>query len=147
MWDDNHYHSGILCFFSPFPRTVGHGRSEGERVHVEDVDSYVQDVIRHVEHMKGEYPNLPCILLGHSMASCSLTPNRAHLNPPPLSLGRSHCSPCEQVVDSQLCLESWNSAIYIYTCSCLLLLNDKSTTRSVFPVPATQLATHAHAPI
>ena len=109
------------------PRTVGHGHSEGERVHVEDVDSYVQDVIRHVEHMKGKYPHLPCILMGHSMVSCSLTPNRAHLDPPPLYRAASLQS-MRASCRLTLCLESWNSAftpsnkqlhvcIYIYTCS------------------------------
>ena len=48
---------------------VGHGRSEGDRVHVEDVDTYVQDAIRHVELMKNKYPHLPCILMGHSMVT------------------------------------------------------------------------------
>lgn len=48
---------------------MGHGRSEGERVHVENIDTYVQDVIHHVELIKEEYPSLPCTLLGHSMAS------------------------------------------------------------------------------
>ena len=47
--------------------TVGHGRSEGDRVHVETVDSYVQDIIHRVELMKSDYPHLPCILMGHSM--------------------------------------------------------------------------------
>ena len=46
---------------------VGHGRSEGERVDVENIDTYVQDVIHHVELMKNKYPHLPCILMGHSM--------------------------------------------------------------------------------
>ena len=36
-------------------------------MHVEDGDTYVQDVIHHVELMKNKYPHLPCILMGHSM--------------------------------------------------------------------------------
>ena len=52
---------------------VGHGNSEGERVHVEDVDTYVKDVIHHVELMKNKYPHLPCILIGHSMVLKSET--------------------------------------------------------------------------
>ena len=49
--------------------TVGHGHSEGERVHVKDVDTYVDDVINHVDLMKIKYPHLPYILMGHSMVS------------------------------------------------------------------------------
>ena len=38
-------------------------------MHVEDIDTYVQDVIHHIEMMKNEYPHLPCILIGHSMVN------------------------------------------------------------------------------
>jgi acylglycerol lipase len=52
----------------PAPARVGHGHSDGERVHVENIDTYVQDVINHVELMKSKYPpHLPYILMGHSM--------------------------------------------------------------------------------
>jgi pimeloyl-ACP methyl ester carboxylesterase len=35
---------------------------------VENIDTYVQDVINHVELMKSKYPpHLPYILMGHSM--------------------------------------------------------------------------------
>ena len=54
--------------------TVGHGRSEGDRVHVETMDSYVQDIIHRVELMKSDYPHLPCILMGHSMVHTQLGP-------------------------------------------------------------------------
>jgi alpha-beta hydrolase superfamily lysophospholipase len=56
--------NGLLMFGHDH---VGHGRSEGDRVYVEDIDAYVQDVIHHVELMKNDYPHLPCILMGHSM--------------------------------------------------------------------------------
>ena len=36
---------------------------------MEDIDTYVQDVIHHVELMKDRYSQLPCILMGHSMVS------------------------------------------------------------------------------
>ena len=47
--------------------TVGHGRSEGDRVDVNSIDTYAVDVMTHVEQVKAEYPDTPCILLGHSM--------------------------------------------------------------------------------
>ena len=59
------YHHVLACAHEI--HVVGHGRSEGDRVYVEDIDTYVQDVIHHVELMKSDYPHLPCILMGHSM--------------------------------------------------------------------------------
>lgn len=46
---------------------VGHGRSEGARVHVEDVKHYTQDVEHHVSEVKKEFPELPCFIVGHSL--------------------------------------------------------------------------------
>lgn len=46
---------------------VGHGRSEGDRVHIETFDTYVLDVVNHIEDMKAQYPGVPSMLLGHSM--------------------------------------------------------------------------------
>lgn len=46
---------------------VGHGQSEGERVYIDSVDTYVQDVVQHIVEMKKRYPDLPCLLMGHSM--------------------------------------------------------------------------------
>lgn len=48
---------------------VGHGQSEGERVYIDSVDTYVQDVVQHIVEMKKRYPDLPCLLMGHSMVS------------------------------------------------------------------------------
>ncbi len=48
---------------------VGHGKSGGERVHVEDMSVYVKDIVSHVEDMKAQHPELPCFLMGHSMVS------------------------------------------------------------------------------
>ena len=42
-------------------------------MYVEDIDTYVQDVIAHVELMKNRYPQLPCILMGHSMVSLTFS--------------------------------------------------------------------------
>lgn len=46
---------------------VGHGKSEGDRAHIEDYGHYVQDVIRTIEETKSRFPTLPCYLMGHSM--------------------------------------------------------------------------------
>ena len=55
----------LLCF------TVGHGNSEGDRVHVETFDTYVQDVAGHMEEMTSKHPGVPSMMLGHSMVSCN----------------------------------------------------------------------------
>ena len=34
---------------------------------MENVDTYVQDVIPHVELMRDKYAHIPCIIMGHSM--------------------------------------------------------------------------------
>jgi len=59
----------VVFWASFFSSSVGHGRSEGDRVHVETFDTYVLDVIQHVEKMKREYSDIPCLLMGHSMVS------------------------------------------------------------------------------
>jgi len=46
---------------------VGHGKSEGVRVHVDSVDDYVSDVLNHVQLMKEEHPQIPSFAIGHSM--------------------------------------------------------------------------------
>jgi alpha-beta hydrolase superfamily lysophospholipase len=46
---------------------VGHGRSDGERVLIEDFEPVVGDVHRVVEQAQQAYPNLPVVLVGHSM--------------------------------------------------------------------------------
>jgi lysophospholipase len=44
----------------------GHGRSEGRRVHVDDVDDYVADVRAALEEVRRRHPGVPVFLLGHS---------------------------------------------------------------------------------
>jgi acylglycerol lipase len=44
----------------------GHGRSEGRRVHVDDVDDYVADVRAALEGVRRRNPGLPVFVLGHS---------------------------------------------------------------------------------
>ena len=51
-------------------RVVGHGLSEGDRVHIDTIETYARDVIQHVERLKVQHPTLPVFLFGHSMVSC-----------------------------------------------------------------------------
>jgi alpha-beta hydrolase superfamily lysophospholipase len=46
---------------------VGHGRSEGERVLIDDIEEVCEDVHLLEAHARGEYPSLPVVLIGHSM--------------------------------------------------------------------------------
>ncbi|GAA4929608.1 alpha/beta hydrolase [Streptomonospora halophila] len=45
----------------------GHGRSSGERVHIDDFDGVVEDVHRLVTQARTAYRTLPLVLVGHSM--------------------------------------------------------------------------------
>ncbi|KAK3800510.1 hypothetical protein RRG08_043828 [Elysia crispata] len=45
----------------------GHGRSEGDRVHIDDFRHYSRDVFAHIDRIKMDYPSLPVYILGHSM--------------------------------------------------------------------------------
>lgn len=46
---------------------VGHGMSEGDRVHVEKIEDYVDDLRQHMDMMCNKHPNLPVFVIGHSM--------------------------------------------------------------------------------
>ncbi|XP_065916461.1 monoglyceride lipase-like [Dysidea avara] len=46
---------------------VGHGKSDGDRVHIDDFQIYVRDVVQHIELLKAKYTNIPVFLMGHSM--------------------------------------------------------------------------------
>jgi len=46
---------------------VGHGRSEGDRVHIDKFDTFVNDTIQHVDIVKKRHPGINCFLIGHSM--------------------------------------------------------------------------------
>jgi alpha-beta hydrolase superfamily lysophospholipase len=49
------------------PDHVGHGRSAGERVVVEDFEDVVTDVHAVADLARAAYPGLPLVLVGHSM--------------------------------------------------------------------------------
>lgn len=50
-----------------------HGKSEGERGHIESFKVYQQAVLELVERSKAQFPNLPIVLLGHSMGGLIAT--------------------------------------------------------------------------
>ena len=49
------------------PDHVGHGRSDGERVLIEDIDEVAADLHRVAERARQHHPGLPLVLLGHSL--------------------------------------------------------------------------------
>lgn len=46
---------------------VGHGKSEGDKVHIDDFRFYVHDLEQHVTAVKKQFPDIPCFVQGHSM--------------------------------------------------------------------------------
>ncbi|XP_055958475.1 monoglyceride lipase [Patella vulgata] len=47
---------------------IGHGQSEGARVHIDDFDYYVRDVFQHIEDVQKKFDaDIPCFIIGHSM--------------------------------------------------------------------------------
>lgn len=52
---------------------AGHGRSEGERGLVTDLERSVDDVARIVARAREEYPELPLVMIGHSMGGIVAT--------------------------------------------------------------------------
>ncbi|MGH8794510.1 MAG: lysophospholipase [Stackebrandtia sp.] len=46
---------------------MGHGKSDGERVLIEDYEEVVADVRRVEEKARGTHPHVPVVLVGHSM--------------------------------------------------------------------------------
>lgn len=56
-------HGAVVCG----PDHLGHGRSAGERVLIEDVDDVVADLHTVVQSAREDHPDLPVVLVGHSM--------------------------------------------------------------------------------
>ncbi|PIK40283.1 putative monoglyceride lipase isoform X1 [Apostichopus japonicus] len=46
---------------------IGHGKSEGVRIDVEEFSFYARDCFQHVDMMKEKHPNLPLFVVSHSM--------------------------------------------------------------------------------
>jgi alpha-beta hydrolase superfamily lysophospholipase len=45
---------------------VGHGRSEGLRGYVDNLEHYATDIINYIDIMKSQYPSLPMFLMGQA---------------------------------------------------------------------------------
>lgn len=52
---------------------VGHGNSSGERVHITTFQTYVRDIVQHIEMLKQSHTDIPFFLLGHSMGGTVAT--------------------------------------------------------------------------
>lgn len=57
----------VLSVFLSLSLSVGHGQSEGERMIINNFQTYIRDSLQHIDIMKGRYPNLPVFIIGHSM--------------------------------------------------------------------------------
>ena len=55
------------CISQFFLFTVGHGKSGGDRVHISDYQTYVRDVIQHLEVIKSKHSDLSLFIIGESM--------------------------------------------------------------------------------
>ncbi len=55
------------------PDHAGHGRSEGERARIEDLESLVDDLATLDALVRAEYAGLPVVLIGHSMGGLVAT--------------------------------------------------------------------------
>lgn len=55
------------------PDHLGHGLSQGERVLIEDYDAVVDDVHRVVAHFQRLHPDVPLVVIGHSMGGMIAT--------------------------------------------------------------------------
>lgn len=59
----------------------GHGRSPGPRGHVDDFSDHHKDLAELLERVREEHPELPCVLIGHSMGGLIVTSFVRETNP------------------------------------------------------------------
>ncbi|MCP9947879.1 alpha/beta hydrolase [Actinomadura madurae] len=62
-------HGAVVCG----PDHMGHGRSAGDRVLIEDFEDVVADLHTTVEAALADHPGLPVVLIGHSMGGLIAT--------------------------------------------------------------------------
>nr|WP_245667921.1 alpha/beta hydrolase [Actinomadura macra] len=62
-------HGAAVCG----PDHMGHGRSAGDRVLIEDYEDVVADVRTVVAAARGDHPELPVVMIGHSMGGLIAT--------------------------------------------------------------------------
>ncbi|TDC56313.1 alpha/beta hydrolase [Actinomadura sp. KC345] len=62
-------HGAVVCG----PDHMGHGRSAGDRVLIEDYEDVVADLHTVVESARGDHPGLPVVMIGHSMGGLIAT--------------------------------------------------------------------------
>ena len=70
----------------------GHGRSEGARCHVDRFGDYLDDLDRVLARVRDEHPELPCVLVGHSMGGlvvCAYLADRRPAVAAAVDLGRA----------------------------------------------------------
>ncbi|MBA8826777.1 alpha-beta hydrolase superfamily lysophospholipase [Saccharopolyspora lacisalsi] len=63
------------------PDHVGHGHSPGERVLIEDAEDFVADLESVREHITKEYPDLPVVVIGHSLGGMLAVRYAQHYQP------------------------------------------------------------------
>ncbi|XP_059491220.1 monoglyceride lipase-like isoform X2 [Neocloeon triangulifer] len=91
---------------------IGHGRSGGDKVIIEDVEHMVDDVMIHAQAIRDHYPEVPLFFVGHSMGglvaflSAMRSPPQLKgvvLNGPFLMLGKDVRSPIRKFAARTLC--------------------------------------------